>query len=166
MYNLFSYLRSSSCPDRKREQLRRVLVPIKLQLRESCRMTLNRLAHRALNAVQLHCALHLECAWVRRVARNTDEYHPLPIARDAVVDDLRTRQRCMPVKDFCWRGCLVRNGPVVYGRVGDDADKRVGHPFPEYDVLVVHMRFDLLLRLDVEHLERPTRCVVSKDMSV
>ena len=60
----------------------------------------------------------------------------------------------MAVEDLLGWGGAIGDCPVVDGRLGDHADSRVGHPFPEHNVLVANMRLDLLLRLDVENLQR------------
>lgn len=47
---------------------------------------------------------------------------------------------------------------MVHGGLSDHSYGRLGYPFPEHDVLVVGMRFNLLLCLDIENLQRPAGC--------
>lgn len=128
---------------------------IQFELRKSSSMPLDRLANRAVYAVQLHCTLHLECRWIRRISRNPHQNHPLAVARDAIVDYLRSGQRRVPVKDFCrWRS-LVGNCPMVDRSIRDHSNDRVRHPFPEHHVLAVDVGLDFLLCFDVENLQCP-----------
>jgi hypothetical protein len=102
-------------------------------------VALDRLADTPLAAVELHGTLNLEGRRVRGVAGDADEDHPLLVVGDAVVDDLGTGECCMAVEDLLRRRCRVGNAPVVDGGVGDHADDGLRHPFPEDDVLVVHV---------------------------
>lgn len=95
-----SYLRARGGADREREQLRRLLVAIKLELRKRRRMSLDWLADAPLPAVKLHGTLDLERRRIRRVARDTNEDEPLFITTCPVVDDLRANECGMTVEDL------------------------------------------------------------------
>ena len=60
----------------------------------------------------------------------------------------------MAVEDLLRRRRRVGDGPVVDSSLGDEAKRRVAYPLPEGDVLVVDVRLDLLLGLNIEDLER------------
>lgn len=115
-------------------------------------MTLNGLTDSPLLAIQLHRAFHLESRRIRRVARDTDDNHPVLARRNAIVDDLAAGQCGVTVEHLLRRSGSVRDRPVVYGSICDEAEVRVGRPFPEHDIFVVNVGFDFLLRLDVEDL--------------
>jgi hypothetical protein len=60
----------------------------------------------------------------------------------------------MPVKDLGGRGSSVRNGPMINSCVRNETNSAVCDPFPEYNICVINMGFDLLLRFNIEDLER------------
>ena|ERR1700676_3126662 len=115
-------------------------------------MSLDRLADPTIPAIQLHGTLHLERGRVCRIARNSDEDEPFLIRSNSIIDYLSAGKGSMTVEDFLGRGRLVCDSPVEDGCVGHHPDCGFGHPFPEYDILIVDMRFDFLLRLNVENL--------------
>lgn len=59
----------------------------------------------------------------------------------------------MTVEDLLGRRGLVLDCPVINGGFCDHSDNFFVDPFPEHDVLVIDMGFNLLLGLDVEDLE-------------
>ena len=119
-------------------------------------MSFDGLTNGTLNAIELHRAPDFKRARVRRVARNTNEDHPLLICGDAVVDDLRARESCMTVEYLVRRACRVRDRPVVNGSIGHHPNRAVRYPFPEHDVLAIYVRLHFLLRLNVEYLQCAT----------
>lgn len=129
---------------------------VQLKLRERSSVTLDRLAHSPLATVELDRALDLERGGVGSVARDTNENKPLLIGRCAVVDDLRADKGWMAVEDLLRRGRRVGNGPVVHCGLRHEAEGRVVDPLPEDNVLVIDVRLDFLLRLDVKHLKCAT----------
>lgn len=151
-----AYFSAGGRPDCEGEQLRRLLVTIKLHFSKRSCMSLNSLADSTLPAVKLHRTLDLERRGVCRVPGDTDKDQPLLVGGDAVVDYLATGEGGMSVKYLLWGRGLVVDGPVKHGRVGDHSDCGIVHPLPENNILVVDMRFDLLLGLNVEDLESTT----------
>ena len=67
----------------------------------------------------------------------------------------------MAVEDLLRRRRRVGDGPVVHCGLRHEAEGRVVDPLPEDDVLVVDVRLDFLLRLNVEDLQRSPRCKVA-----
>lgn len=104
-----THLCAISMPNRKREQLRRVLVSIQLQLRKGRSMPLDWLTNCSLFAIKLHRPFDLEGRGIRRVPSDTNEHHPFLIGSDAVIDDLCTSKVCVSVKNLLWRSRRVRN---------------------------------------------------------
>ena len=51
---------------------------------------------------------------------------------------------------------------MIHGGLSDHSYGCLGHPFPVHDVLVVGMRLDFLLSLDIENLQRPASCEGSR----
>lgn len=51
---------------------------------------------------------------------------------------------------------------MIHGGLSDHPYGRLGYPFPEHDVLVVGMRFDLLFGLNIENLQRSAGCEGSR----
>lgn len=72
----------------------------------------------------------------------------------------------MAVEYFDGRRSCVCDGPVVYGSFRDEAEGVVVHPLPEHHVLVVHVRLDLLLRLQIRYLERAPAGLEGEDALV
>jgi hypothetical protein len=105
-------------------------------------MPLDGLTDSTVPAIQLHSTLHLERGRVCRIARYSNEDK---VQGDSIVDYLSTGKDCMSVEYFPRWGCLVCDS------VGHHPDCGFGHPFPEY-ILIVDVRIDLLLHVNVENL--------------
>lgn len=74
-----TYFGPGSSPHGKRKEFSRELMAIQFELSKRGSVSLNRLANRALNAIQLHRTLDLERTWVRRIPRNAHKHHPLAV---------------------------------------------------------------------------------------
>jgi hypothetical protein len=64
----------------------------------------------------------------------------------------------MPVKHFLRRGSRVRDTPMIYRGVCDDANRRLGNPLPENNIFVILMCLDFLFRVNVENLKSLAGC--------
>lgn len=101
----------------------------------------------------MHGTLDRERGGICAITRDTDENQPFLIWSDSVIDNLGSSKGRMTIEDFLRGGCLVGDCPVVYGAFCDHSNGSIRHPFPEYDVFIVDVRFDLLLRFNVEDLK-------------
>lgn len=61
----------------------------------------------------------------------------------------------MTVENLLGRRGLVGDGPMKDRRVGYNSDRCIRYPLPKYDIFVIDMGFNLLLRFDIENLECP-----------
>lgn len=129
-------------------------------------MALDGLGDATFARVELHCALDLERAGVCAVSCDADKGHPFVVCAYAVVDDLAACERRVAVEHFHGRRGGVCDGPVIYGSFRDEAEGIVVDPLPEHDVLVVHVRLDLLLRLEIRDLERAPAGLEGEDALV
>jgi len=92
-------------------------------------MSLNRLANPRSLLYNCIAPLTLNAEGFVVLPGNSDEHEPFLIWGDSIVDDLGTRQRGMAVEDFLGRGCLVCDGPVVDGCVGNHSNGCFGDPW-------------------------------------
>lgn len=145
------YLGTSCRANSKSKKLCRVLMSVLLDFRKRRGMTFYRLADSTFLAIQLHRTFDLERRGICCVSRDANEDEPFFIGSDTVVDYLGAGESGVTVKDFLGSG-LVGNGPVVHSGVGDHANSGFRDPLPKNDVLVVCVRLDLLLGVDVENL--------------
>ena len=146
-------LRTRSSPDRKCKQLRRLLVPIKLDFGERCSVAFYGLTDAPFSAVELHGPLNFEGGGIGCVSGDANENQPLFVGSRAVVDNLCAGKGSMAVENLLRAGCGVADGPVENGGLRHKADGSFGNPFPENDVLVAVVRFNLLLRFNVKDLQ-------------
>lgn len=63
----------------------------------------------------------------------------------------------MTIEHFDWLRVSL-HAPVKDGRVRNQSHGVNGDPFPEKDVLRHAVRFHFALHLDIEDLQRPSRC--------
>ena len=151
-----TYLGTSRGSDGECKHLGCILVTIQLELSERSSVTFNWLGNTPIPAVQLHSTLYFERRRVGSVSGNTNKHKPFLVSTGAVVDDLRADKGWMAVEDLLRRGRRVGDGPVVHCGLRHEAEGRVVDPLPEDNVLVIDVRLDFLLRLDVKHLKCAT----------
>lgn len=154
-------------PHGEGEQLRILRGAVQSNRSEAGGVTFDCLADATVPGVELHLANNATL-----ILLDTNNHHPLAVAINAIVDDLAAllkllaqvrfrdmqavahSQVGMSVRDLLWHVLvLVKHIPVVDSGVCDQAERAVGDPLPEDDVLVHGGRLQLLLVIQVEDLD-------------
>lgn len=113
------YLGTSSSVNSKAEKFGISQSAVQTKLGKGSGMALDRLTDTSPMAVELYSTLDLEHLWVGGISRNTNEYKPLLIRSDVVVDDLCAHKSHIPVKDLHRSGGCVSDTPMVNGGLGN-----------------------------------------------